>query len=210
MPVTVKEIFSKVGLEAPPAIKWKNPIPTDDNGVYVVSLSNDASKNNGIHSACEISEEIFDNWKSLSPELNVNGAVSKKIIEAELNQHWKPRENILYIGESTSETNGLGKRVKQFYDHSVGRKGPHTGGYWIKLLSQLENLFVYHAKCKNPRDTEFKMLMFFIEQTTGKSFYELEELGSHLPFANLKVDFQKKHCISGAVSKTKKIKQVNI
>ncbi len=77
----------------------------------------------------------------------------------------------------------------------------HTGGYWIKLLSQLENLYVYHAQSKNPRDTEFKMLMYFIEESTGESFYELEELGIHLPFANLKVDFQKKHNISNAVQK---------
>lgn len=134
MPVTVKEIFNRVGLEAPAAIKWRSPIPTDDNGVYVVSLSSNAAKNNGTQNTCEINEEIFNNWKTLSPDLNVKGKVSKKIIEAELNQYWKPKENILYIGESTSETNGLRNRVKQFYDHRVGRKGAHTGGYWIKLL----------------------------------------------------------------------------
>lgn len=205
MPVTVKDIFNKVGLEVPIAINWRKPVPTNDNGVYVISLSGEASKNNGIHSTCEINEAVFDKWKSFSPELNVNGTVSKKVIEAELNQFWKPNENILYIGESSSESNGLGKRVNQFYQHEVGWKGPHTGGYWIKLLSQLEKLFVYHAKCRNPRDTEFKMLMYFIEQTTGKSFYDLEELGIHLPFANLKVDFQKKHRINGAVSKTKRL-----
>ena len=204
MPVTVKEIFKVVGLEAPVGIKWKTPIPTNDNGVYVVSLSSDASINKDTCSTFEIGEEIFSNWKILSPNLNVNGMVSKKIIEEELNKYWKPKEAVLYIGESTSKTNGLGKRVKQFYDHNVGRKGPHTGGYWIKLLSQLENLYVYHAKCKNPRDTEFKMLMYFIEQSTGKSFYELDELGIHLPFANLKVDFQKRHNISNAVQKKNK------
>ena len=187
MPVTVKEIFNKVGLVAPAAVKWKTPIPTNDNGVYVISLSDDAAKNKGTHNVCEISEEIFENWKILSPNLNVNGTISKTAIEAELNQHWKPKETILYIGESTSETNGLGKRVNQFYQHKVGGKGPHTGGYWIKLLAQLENLYVYPAKCKNPRDTEFKMLMYFIEQSTGGNFYELDELGIHLPFANLKV-----------------------
>lgn len=203
MPITVNDIFNKVGLVTPVAIKWNNPIPTEDNGVYVISLSEDASKNNGILKSFEINEEVFNKWKLLSPDLNVNGTVSKNIIEVEINQFWKPNENILYIGESSSPTNGLSKRVNQFYQHEVGWKGPHTGGYWIKLISQLENLFVYYAKCKNPRDTEFKMLMYFIEQTTGKSFYELDELGKHLPFANLKVDFQKKHNINKAVSKSK-------
>src|SRR3954466_13858912 len=110
----------------------------------------DAAKNKGIQSKCEINELVFNKWKALSPELNVNGATTKEIIEAELNQFWKPKENILYIGESSSESNGIGKRVNQFYQHEVGWKGPHTGGYWIKLLSQLDDLYVYHAVCKNP------------------------------------------------------------
>jgi hypothetical protein len=204
MPVTVKDIFSKVGLEPSAAIKWKGTIPTSKNGVYVVSLSADAAKNKGIQSKCEVSEMVFNNWKELSPELNVNGIATKAAVETELNQFWKPTENILYVGESSSETNGLSKRVNQFYQHEVGWKGPHTGGYWIKLLSKLEDLYVYYAQCDYPRDTEFKMLMYFIEQTTGKSFYELKELGKHLPFANLKVDFQKQHLISNAVQKRKK------
>jgi hypothetical protein len=204
--LTVAELFAKVGIKPSDPVKWGSPIPDKGNGVYVVSLSPDASKNSGFVPTCEIKAEVFEKWKSFSPELNVKGALSKAVIESELNQFWKPNEHILYIGESTSETNGLPKRVKQFYDHQVGWKGPHTGGYWLKLLSNLEDLYVYYAVCKNPRDTEFKMLMHFIEHSTGKSFYELDELGKHLPFANLKVDFHKKHSINKAVSKTKKVK----
>jgi hypothetical protein len=204
--VTVNELFKKVGLVPTAPVKWDEAIPIKGNGIYVISLSSDASKNRGILPLCSISDDVFENWKALSPELNVNGVLSKQIIEKELNQFWKPKENILYIGESTSVNNQLKGRVKQFYKHKVGNKGPHTGGYWIKLLSKLEDLFVYYAVCENPRDTEFKMLMYFIEQTTGKSLYEVDELGIHLPFANLKADFRKKHGINKAVSKPKKKK----
>jgi hypothetical protein len=198
---TVNTLFHKVGLTPSEPIRWGQPIPEIGNGVYVVSLSSNNSKNDGLLPTCEIKEEVFSKWRSLSPELNINGKLTKQVIELELNKYWRPKESILYIGESTSKTNGLTKRVNQFYIHQVGWKGPHTGGYWLKLLSNLENLFVYYAVCKNPRDTEFKMLMHFIEQTSGKSFYDLDELGKYLPFANLKVDFQKKHNISKAVSK---------
>jgi hypothetical protein len=204
--LTVTDLFKKVGL-TPTALKWGNVIPIEGNGVNVISLSSDPSKNNGIVPFCEISSEVFESWKTLSPELNVNGKISKRLIETELNRYWKPKENILYIGESTSKNNQLKGRVNQFYQHQVGWEGPHIGGYWIKSLSQLEDLFVYYAVCENPRDTEFKMLMHFIEQATDKSFYELEELGKHLPFANLKVDFQKKNMVlKGNTQKTKKEK----
>lgn len=86
--------------------------------------------------------------------------------------------------------------MKQFYDHKVGWKGPHTGGYWIKLFTRLEDLYVYYATCEHPRDTEFKMLLHFIEKTIGKHYYMLDQLGKHLPFANLKLDSIKKHNIS--------------
>lgn len=202
--LTVKKVFNNVGLEPSAPVKWGEPLNIEGNGVYIVSLSDNPSKNRNTLPRFKMSNAVFSSWKKLSPELNVDGNLSKSIIEQELNQYWKPKQNILYIGESTSLTNGLAKRVNQFYIHKVGWKGPHTGGYWVKLLSELENLYVYYAVSPNPRDTEFKMLMYFIEQTTGKSFYELEELGKHLPFANLKVDFQKKHGIVKAVSKKAK------
>lgn len=201
--ITVNDIFNKVGLTPSLPYKWGTTIPEHGNGVYVVSTSSDPARNEGISNQCSIDKDVFIKWKEFAPELNVGGEHSLEHFNHELNKHWKPNQNILYIGESSSETNGLAKRIKQFYDHQAGWKGPHTGGYWIKLLAQLNDLYVYYAVCNNPRDTEFKMLICFIEQSTGKSFYELENLGSHLPFANLKVDFQRKHGINNSVNRKK-------
>jgi len=205
--ITVNDIFKKVGLKPSQPYPWGTVIPEFGNGVYVISTSSNPAKNEGITPQCTIEKAVFKKWKELSPDLNVDGENSINHFQNELNKYWKPNQNILYIGESSSETNGLSKRIKQFYDHQVGCKGPHTGGYWIKLLAQLNDLNVYYAVCDNPRDTEFKMLMYFIEKSIGKSFYELQSLGSHLPFANLKVDFQKKHGISNAVSKNSRKKK---
>jgi hypothetical protein len=208
--ITVNDVFHKVGLEPSKPIKWGEHIPEKGTGVYVVSLSSNPLQNLGVLSSCKIKDDVFDKWKTMSPELNVNGDTLKADIEKELNQFWKSNQNILYIGESSSVTNGLSKRVKQFYDHQVGWKGPHTGGYWLKLLSEIEDLYVYYSICNHPRDTEFKMLMYYIEQSTQKSFYEINGLGMNLPFANLKVDFQKRHGIKNAVKKTKKEKSIII
>jgi hypothetical protein len=204
MPVTVHDLFEKVGLTPSKPLKWGTPLENNGNGVYVISLSDNSKKNNGIEKTFRIKAEVHKDWIVRSPDLNINNSQSLKDIEKEIGQFWKPNENIIYIGESSSITNGLGKRINQFYVHKVGGKGPHTGGYWTKLISKFDQLYIYYAECKNPRDTEFKMLMHFIEKTTNKNFYELDELGIHLPFANLKVDFQKKHRIKYAVPKKKK------
>lgn len=200
MSVTVNNIFEKVRLKPIGPIEWGTKILETTCGVYVVSLSENPNKNLRLLEKPIVCKKIFKQWVKFSENLNVNGKkATYSILQKEINNYWHSRENILYIGESSSMNNNLSGRVNQFYNHKVGWKGPHTGGYWIKLLKNINELYVYYSECDYPRDTEFKMLMYFIEKTTGKSFYDLEDLGKHLPFANLKVDFQKRHNIKGAV-----------
>ena len=74
--------------------------------------------------------------------------------------------------------------------------------FQIKLLAQLEELFVYFSPCENPKDIEFKMLLYFIEHVSDQSLYELNEVGRYLPFANLTADFDKIHTIQHPVHKS--------
>ncbi len=107
--------------------------------------------------------------------MNVKGAATKQIIETELNQYWKAKENILYIGESSSESNGIGKIVKACGCLEVAE-------HWRvldKIIIAVRRV-VCLSCCLKKKDTEFKVLLHFIEQTTVKSFYELDELGKHL------------------------------
>lgn len=83
----------------------------------------------------------------------------------------------------------------------------HSGGYWLLLLQDLEDCFVYYyetAKEENPRDIEFKLLLKFIELKTQKPYHLIENLGSYLPFANLTADFDKKHGVTGAIKRKRK------
>lgn len=202
MPLTVYDIFRKVRLTPSVPIRWNQKIPVKKCGVYLISTSENPKKNLGTLSKPLICKKVFKHWTELTSNLNINGEKATYLkIQKEINNYWHSKENILYIGESSSMNNNLTGRVNQFYIHKVGWKGPHTGGYWIKLLKNINELYVYYSECEYPRDTEFKMLMYFIEKTKGKSFYDLEDLGKYLPFANLKVDFQKKHNIKGSISK---------
>ena len=104
----------------------------------------------------------------------------------------------MYIGESQA---GLNQRIGQYYSHVVGWKGPHTGGYWIKLINELNQLYVYYSEADNSREAEFKLLMHFIESVAEQSFYDIDNLSKYLPFGNLKVDFTKYHLITNAVKR---------
>lgn len=59
MPLTVSEIFKKVGLKPSEPIQWSKAIPTNENGVYVISLSNNLLLNNGVIERFEIKRGSF-------------------------------------------------------------------------------------------------------------------------------------------------------
>lgn len=206
MAVSIHKLFSDFNLNYSKPIKWNEKFDAKFNGVYVIAKTNDPNTNITEHPKFGICEKSFGSWIKEATELKVNGKNQNGIddITEHLTDFWNPNENILYIGQSSSKTNPIQKRVGQFYSHKLGQKGPHTGGYWLKLLNCLENTFVYYAAAKNPRDTEFKMLMKYIEYSTGKSFYELKNIGNYLPFANLTADFYKEHGIKNATNKNKR------
>ena len=195
MAISVKEIFSKIHLTPSHPVNWGEPIDAKFNGVYMISLSeNSESKKDNKHPFI-LDEKVFSVWVKEAKGLSIgdNKVGNTNQLQDYLKTHWKEKENILYIGESSSKTSSVQKRVHQFYTHKIGNHGPHSGGFWIKLLSCLNSCKVYFAECANPRDTEFKMIMHFAELYAKKSFYEMEEVALNFPFANLKVDTLKRH-----------------
>jgi hypothetical protein len=206
MAVSIDQLFSTFHLNYTKPVKWKDDFQANYNGVYVIARTHDPYTKSSDNRDIKISNEAFTSWRNEAQNIQIDNSEHFEIDELTeyLSQFWNPQENILYIGQSSSKTNPIRKRVKQFYTHKLGKKGPHTGGYWLKLLDCLPNTFVFYAEAKNPRDTEFKMLMKFIELSSGKSFYDLENIGRHLPFANLTADFVKKHAIKNPTNRNKK------
>ena len=206
MAISINQLFSEFNLSHSKAIKWNEKFEAKFNGIYVIAQTNDPFSIVSKNSEFGICPNAFLEWTKEATELKINGNESNGIqqLTEHLNEFWNPNENILYIGQSSSKTNPIQKRVGQFYSHKLGKKGPHTGGYWLKLLNSLNDTYIYYAETKKPRDTEFKMLMKFIESSSGKSFYELENIGKHLPFANLTADFYKEHGIKNSTNKNKR------
>jgi hypothetical protein len=211
MTISVDQLFKSFNLKYRGPIKWGNKLDANFNGVYVISLAKSGKTKTPHKSPLKICETTYANWISEAKNLNIQNVpvTDIKQVESYLEKFWKTDQNILYIGESTSKTNPIQKRVNQFYIHKVGQKGPHSGGYWLKLISQLENVNIYYAECSNPREVEFKLLMKFVELQTGKSFYDLTNFSNCFPFANLKVDVLKSHEIKATTNDNKRSKQAN-
>lgn len=205
MAISVNELFQSLGLNYSKAYKWNEKILDDYNGVYIISLSETPTSKKYVDYKFDICEETFEYWKTQALDLMIgeNKVENKNQIREYLSDFWQ-NENILYIGQSSSNTNKLNKRLNQFYTHKVGKKGPHTGGYWLKLLKGINTLNIYTAKSENPIETEFKLLLKFVELKAQKPFFEVENISNYFPFANLKVDTYKTHIIKNATNSTKR------
>lgn len=203
MAISINQLFSSLNLKVQGRCNWGSKFPANFRGVYVIALTDNPDSIDNNNFDFEVSTSAFDEWRNNAPDIEVNDKKikSKDEIESYLKSFWKPKENILYIGQSSSDKKSVYERVKQYYNHKLGNKGPHTGGYWLKLLTCLNNTSIYYVETGTPRDMEFKLLMKFIELSSGKSFYELESIGDYLPFANLTADFDKSHSIKNATKK---------
>jgi len=204
--ISVNQLFDKVKLKHKGAKKWDDKIDANYRGVYVISLTDDPDTNEPKQIDFDIDENVFNEWSKRSSDLSIeNKKVSTKTeIKDYLMKFWHHDQNILYIGESSSVNSNLTKRIRDYKNHIVGNKGPHTGGYWLKLLPSFKNTFIYYAESDKPRATEFKMIMYFAELVSGQKFYDINDFSKYFPFANLKVDVLKKHSIKKAIKKEKK------
>ncbi len=147
--MTVTELFNAVGelemLHPCVPILWGDRIGISNlpmcKGVYVVARTADPD------SSCEPSDLQL-----------VDSHFDSYHFNREYERHrWLPSEPVLYIGQATRGT--IRKRVRDFYRHKVGSKGPHAGGQILKLLGC--ERWVYWATANAPEDLDRLMLSVF-------------------------------------------------
>ncbi|HEX3425081.1 MAG TPA: hypothetical protein VHT30_03050 [Acidimicrobiales bacterium] len=109
---------------------------------------------------------------------------------------WLPDEVVLYIGQTSSR---LSTRVAEYYRTSLGARGPHSGGWPLKLLTNLENLYVYWASTDSFLPAESTMIHHFVSHVSQTSRQLLWDTAHPLPFANLVgAGHRRLHGITGA------------
>ncbi len=191
MPTSVKNLIENFNLSPAKSVKWNEIPTTEQEGVYIVSLSNNPEKNNGIQKSAPISKDIIKKWiaKVDGFELDkINTFNSDKIIKR-LSEFWLPDENILYIGKASKRKSGSGiaTRVNEYYRTDYGEKSPHAGGHWLKSLSILNELSVFYSPCENSGKVEEDMLKFFCNNVSEETKINLRDSNLPLPFANLRL-----------------------
>jgi hypothetical protein len=166
--------------------------------VYVVALTQRADRVGGAVEACPLSSTALDELLAVRPELRLDGTrPSRRALAQRLSEMWLGDESILYVGLAGTS---LRTRVGQYYATPLGARKPHAGGWPLKTLSLLTQLFVHYAGCTDPAAAEQKMLDTFKRQVSTASLSMLRDPSMPIPFANLEArkGARKAHGITGA------------
>lgn len=189
MPISVKSIFENSAMNSFQKVSWGSSIEDKNEGVYIVSTSPDPEKNLGTSVNPNFKEEVIEKWIQELPNFKIdNVEPTLEVIKNRLNEFWLPDENILYIGKAKKRINGeaLGKRISEYYITEMGDGTPHSGGQWLKTLSNLPKLFVYYGYSCNPAEAEKQMLKYFMQKVSKETLQHLRDKNLPLPFANIR------------------------
>jgi len=194
MPTDINRMFIDVlGRKADGEIKWSQIM--DSNiprkiGVYVISLNEPVC-------SPEFCDVAISQWMNRAANMTIDGlAPTIESIKTRLSGFWYRDEIILYIGQTSRGQQNLRRRLRQFYNHQLGNGRPHSGGLWIKTLSNINHLNVHWAIVENgdPYKSEQEMLGYFLERVSEESRQRLFDQDLPIPFANLKYkNIIKKH-----------------
>jgi hypothetical protein len=101
------------------------------------------------------------------------------------------------VGLAGSSLHG---RIQAYYTTKLGRRSPHAGGWFVKLLKNLNQLHVHYTASHDPTQSEYLMLEAFVAGVSSETRNGLRDLRHPFPFANLEWPrgVRKDHGIRGA------------
>jgi hypothetical protein len=198
VPSAVSAVFAAAGLVPEGVVRWGSPIPRTEPGVYAVATTDQANAVAQERLLCPVSPEALDELLEVRPELRLDGGrPNRDTLGQRLEALWLPDEVIVYIGLAGTS---LRSRVRGYYSTPLGARRPHAGGWPLKTLSNLTDLWVHFAVCSDPSDAEHEMLGAFQAAVSVSSRAALQDPELPLPFANLEwaKGQRKRHGITGA------------
>jgi hypothetical protein len=203
MPSSVRSLVVAAGLGYGGVVGWGSPIPSAASGVYVVSLNADPESMAGVLPSAPISPAGISELLYVRPELSVDGVPpDAEMLAGRVSEFWLPDENVLYIGLAGTS---LADRVSAYYSTRLGRRSPHAGGWLIKLLANLDQLYVHYAPSDDPNRSENRMLQSFVSGVSWQGKRTLRDPDHPFPYANLEWPrgTRKAHGIRGATGPAK-------
>ncbi len=197
MPTSVAEVFAAVGLASHGPLTWGKRPRTRESGVYVVSLTSSLDAFDAALPRPPFNDDAFRAWLSRCPRLTLDGTrPAADQLKRRIEGFWLPDEIIVYIGRATN----LSSRLGDYYRTPIGASRPHSGGYFLKLLSPLEGLWVHYAPCTDPESAEGEMIRWFCDGVSETTKDMLIDQRHPFPFANLEwpAGTRKAHGLRGA------------
>ena len=186
MPTPVSELESLFKLEVTQSVTWGTDFHEMNHGIYIITQYQNIELLPKDKSPISLCNGQIKNWMQNAPSMTLNGNnPSIDDLKQHLPKFWLQDESILYIGKA--EKQSLQDRVSQFYRHKVGKKSPHKGGYWLKLLSDFNNYYIHLLPTDNSHEIEKQMLRHFIENVSDEAKTGLIDKELCLPFANLQL-----------------------
>lgn len=166
-------------------------------GVYVVSLSDELDSRTQALETCAISTPTLQEWLDVRPELRLDGVRPTVVdLSRRLSAFWLSDEVVVYVGLAGTS---LRARVRQFYGTPIGARRPHSGGYFIKTLANLDEVYVHWATTDDPATAEDELLRTFCNAISSRTRSRLLDPDHPFPFANLEwpKGARKRHGLSG-------------
>jgi hypothetical protein len=202
MPTTIVDAFAAVALVREGVVRWGTKPTTSDPGVYIVSLTESLGTYDGALIRSPLAAAEFQRWLDVRPDLTLDGIrPTVPQLMDRIQRFWIPDEVILYIGLAGKS---LSTRLGQYYMTPIGDRSPHAGGYFLKLLSNLNQLWVHYARHPDPELAEDRMLQRFCEHVSQDSGRALLDPTHPFPFANLRWRTRKAHGLRGACEPKRK------
>jgi hypothetical protein len=212
MPSTVASIFAAAGVTPAGVVRWGDPPARPvaphavTTGIYVVALTDCLDKLEGELPAAPLSNVGLNELLAVRPELTLDRArPTRAPLAARLTAFWLPDEVVLYIGlagprKSRPRHGELSKRVEEYYRTSLGARSPHAGGWPLKTLSCLGELFVHYGYCEQVNEAEGRCIGHFADHVSPETRSALHDRVRLMPFANLEFPKgnPKNHGIRGA------------
>ncbi len=184
MPSTVNQLFGAAGLKPTGVVRWNQPVPESQAGVYAICLTDRTNEVAGTLARCPIDRKALEKLILVRSEILVDGQTPTVAqLDRRISAFWLPDETVLYIGLSKRP---LRTRVREYYKTPLGARKPHAGGWWLKTLQALPNLWVHYASTDTYKDAENEMLRAFANSVSKKGHAGLFDRERVMPFANLK------------------------
>ena len=151
-----------------------------------------------------VSSDAVAEWIRRVPLMRIDKQIpTVETLVERLSCFWLPNETILYIAQTDRP---LKIRIRELYYQILGERSRHTGGHWLKAISNLESLYIYYSVIENKqRDAENALLTQFHNAANKET--DSDPYRVVMPFANRQAPaiepnrkyYRKQHNISSQV-----------